>query len=83
MSNPTAYLMFIVGLVLVIKGADWFVEAAVWMAKDRYAEVLVGATIVSVGLLCQSWQLAPFHHSPATPMSLLAMQWAHAYLTSQ
>lgn len=50
MSNPTAYLMFIVGLVLVIKGADWFVEAAVWMAKKTgMPEVLVGATIVSVG----------------------------------
>jgi len=35
---------------MVIKGADWFVEAAIWMArKTGIAEVLVGATIVSIG----------------------------------
>lgn len=50
MNSPAVYLMFILGLILVIKGADWFVEAAVWMArKTGMAEVLVGATIVSVG----------------------------------
>lgn len=44
------YLAFAAGLILVIRGADWFVESAVWMArKTGMSEVLVGATIVSVG----------------------------------
>jgi cation:H+ antiporter len=48
--DVVVYLTFAVGLLLVIKGADWFVESAVWMArKTGMSEVLVGATIVSVG----------------------------------
>lgn len=42
-------LVLIAGLVLVIKGADFFVDAAVSVArKTGMSEVLIGATLVSV-----------------------------------
>jgi len=42
-------LLFVVGLLVIIKGGDWFVEAAVWMAKiTGIPSILIGATIVSV-----------------------------------
>lgn len=42
-------LLFILGLVIIIKGGDWFVESAVWLAKiTGIPNVLIGATIVSI-----------------------------------
>ena len=42
--------MFCIGLVLLIKGGDWFVDGAVGVAhKYRLPEILIGATIVSIG----------------------------------
>jgi cation:H+ antiporter len=39
---------FVLGLILIIKGADWFVESAVWMADmARIPKVIMGATVVS------------------------------------
>lgn len=44
------YLLFIVGLLLLIKGGDWFVDGAVGIAhKFNMPELLVGATVVSIG----------------------------------
>ena len=43
-------LLFIVGLALIIKGGDWFVDAAVWMAEHSgIPSFIIGATIVSLG----------------------------------
>ena len=43
-------LLFIVGLVLLIKGGDWFVDGATGLAKKfKIPEVLIGATVVSIG----------------------------------
>lgn len=43
-------LCIAVGFVLIIKGGDWFVDAAVWVARITHMpEVLIGATIVSLG----------------------------------
>jgi len=43
-------LLFIVGLVCLIKGGDWFVDGATGIAKKfRLPELLIGATIVSIG----------------------------------
>lgn len=43
------FFMFIVSLVIIIKGGDWFVESAVWVAKvTGIPNVLIGATIVSI-----------------------------------
>jgi len=47
---PGALGLFAVGLVLLIKGGDWFVDNATAIAKRfRVPEIIIGATIVSVG----------------------------------
>ena len=47
-TNP--YLLFAIGLVLLIKGGDWFVDGASGIAKRYHVpELLIGATVVSVG----------------------------------
>lgn len=39
-----------VGFVLIIKGGDWFVDSASWMARIAgIPEIIIGATIVSIG----------------------------------
>ena len=43
-------LLFIVGLVCLIKGGDWFVDGAVAIARRFHLpELLIGATVVSIG----------------------------------
>ena len=43
-------LLFAVGLVLLIKGGDWFVDAAYSIAhRFHMPELLIGATVVSIG----------------------------------
>lgn len=45
-----AILLFIAGLVLLIKGGDWFVDGASAIAeKFHVPEILIGATVVSIG----------------------------------
>lgn len=45
-----AVLLFILGLVLLIKSGDWFVDGAVGIAhRYHIPEILIGATIVSIG----------------------------------
>lgn len=45
-----AILLFVAGLVLLIKGGDWFVDAASSIAgRFHVPEVLIGATVVSIG----------------------------------
>ncbi len=42
-------LLFLVGIVLIIKGGDYFVDAASWMAEvSGIPKVIVGATVVSL-----------------------------------
>lgn len=42
-------LLFILGLAVIIKCGDWFVDAAVWMAKRTgMPRMLIGATVVSL-----------------------------------
>ena len=42
--------LFLIGVVLLIKGGDWFVDSAVGIAKRfRVPEIIIGATVVSVG----------------------------------
>jgi cation:H+ antiporter len=48
MSIWIALLLFAIGIVLVVKGGDWFVDAASWMARAaKIPPFLIGATIVS------------------------------------
>ncbi len=43
-------LLFILGLLLLIKGGDWFVDGSVGLAhRFRFPELLIGATVVSIG----------------------------------
>ena len=49
MEQLLALALFILGLVLIVKGGDLFVDAAVWLAeRTGMPHLLVGATIVSV-----------------------------------
>ena len=42
--------LFIVGLLCLIKGGDWFVDGASGIAKRfKIPEILIGATVVSIG----------------------------------
>lgn len=44
------FIVFVIGLVLIIKGGDWFIDSASWVARTTgMPEVLIGATIVSLG----------------------------------
>mgnify|MGYP001142821035 CR=1 FL=1 len=43
-------ILFIIGLVCLIKGGDWFVDGAVNIAhRFHLPELLIGATVVSIG----------------------------------
>ena len=43
-------LLFLLGLVLLIKGGDWFVDGATGIAhRFHMPEILIGATVVSIG----------------------------------
>ncbi|MBQ8563605.1 MAG: calcium/sodium antiporter [Firmicutes bacterium] len=43
-------LLFALGLILLIKGGDWFVDGATGIAyKFHIPEILIGATVVSIG----------------------------------
>lgn len=51
-ANMSLWLLlaaFAVGLVLIVKGGDWFVDAASWIARvSGIPSFIIGATIVSV-----------------------------------
>ncbi len=43
-------ILFIIGLVMLIKGGDWFVDGATGIAhRFHIPEILIGATVVSIG----------------------------------
>ena len=47
-----AIILFVAGLGLLIKGGDWFVDGATAIAeKFKVPEVLIGATVVSIGTM--------------------------------
>ncbi|MBO4299411.1 MAG: sodium:calcium antiporter, partial [Clostridia bacterium] len=49
MSATVVVLLFLLGLALVIKGGDFFVDAASWIAEvSGIPKFLIGATIVSL-----------------------------------
>ena len=44
------YLLFVVGFVLLIKGADWLVAGSASIAKKyNISDLVIGLTIVSMG----------------------------------
>jgi len=43
-------LLFVLGLILLIKGGDWFVDGATGIAERFHVpEIIIGATVVSIG----------------------------------
>lgn len=49
MQTVLMYVLFVVGLILIIKGGDWFVDSASWIAEVLgVPKFVIGATIVSV-----------------------------------
>ena len=49
MKTLLVFVLFIVGLVLIIKGGDWFVDSASWIAEVLgVPKFIIGATIVSI-----------------------------------
>ena len=47
---PNFVFLLVFGLILLIKGGDWFVDAATSIAKRfKLPELLIGATVVSIG----------------------------------
>ncbi|MBR3845080.1 MAG: calcium/sodium antiporter [Clostridia bacterium] len=47
---PNEYFLLAFGFILLIKGGDWFVDAASNIAKRFHLpEILIGATVVSIG----------------------------------
>ena len=50
METVKVIFMFVLGLLLLIKGGDWFVDSASGIARRfRIPEILIGATVVSIG----------------------------------
>lgn len=48
-STPMVFILFVIGLVLIIKGGDWFVDSASWIAEVLgVPKFIIGATIVSI-----------------------------------
>ncbi len=42
-------LLFIIGLIMIVKGGDWFLDATIWIAERTGISFgIIGATIVSV-----------------------------------
>ena len=47
---PDSVFLLVFGFLLLIKGGDWFVDAATGIAKRfKLPELLIGATVVSIG----------------------------------
>ena len=49
MQQFTYFLMFGLGLAMIIKGSDWFIDAVIWTATVfKIPYIIIGATIVSI-----------------------------------
>jgi K+-dependent Na+/Ca+ exchanger related-protein len=49
MSDLLYFILFAAGLLMVVKGSDWFVGSTVWAAEVfRIPQIIIGATIVSI-----------------------------------
>lgn len=49
MGMKFTYLLFILGLIMIMKGGDWFVDASIWMARRTgISLVVIAATVISI-----------------------------------
>ncbi len=61
-------LLFLVGLVVIIKGGDMFVSAAVWVATiTGIPTIIIGATIVSLATTLPELFVSAFASSTGSP----------------
>ena len=75
-------VLFAVGLVLLIKGGDWFVDGATGIAKRfNLPDIVVGATVVSIGTTCLKSWFPPPALWPVLALWLTAMQSAPSSAT--
>ena len=64
-------VLFAVGLVLLIKGGDWFVDSASGIAKRfRVPEIIIGATVVSIGTTLPEVMVSATAATPSAPLSV-------------
>ena len=63
-----AVILMAVGFVLTIKGGDWFVDAAIWVADvTNIPKILVGATIVALFTTLPELLVSTFAVASGTP----------------
>lgn len=49
MNLAVVIFLFLLGLLLIVKGGDWFLDGAVWIAEaSGIPRFIVGATVVSI-----------------------------------
>lgn len=49
MENAFCFGLFLLGLILIIKGSDWFIDAVIWIANAcRIPHIIIGATVISI-----------------------------------
>lgn len=49
MTTVMIFVLFVIGVILIVKGGDFFVDAASWLAEiSRIPKFIIGATVVSV-----------------------------------
>lgn len=49
METGLVFLVFIIGLIMIVKGGDWFIDSSIWIAeKTGVSFGIIGATIVSL-----------------------------------
>ncbi len=65
-------VLFAIGMFAIVKGADWFTDAAIWVAdKTGIPKVIIGATIVSLATTLPEFAVSVF--ASATGHSELAL----------
>ena len=63
-------LLFIVGLLCLIKGGDWFVDGATGIARRfKVPELLIGATVVSIGTTLPEVMVSTTSATARSPMA--------------
>ena len=49
MNSYLCFILFLLGLIMIIKGSDWFIDAIIWVARVcRIPYIIIGATVVSI-----------------------------------
>ena len=63
-----AVILMLVGFLLTIKGGDWFVDAAIWVAEvTNIPKILIGATIVALCTTLPELMVSTFAVASGTP----------------